>query len=208
VQKVSQSPHVTHIDVIPGNDAMAELATIHPTIVESDQKNIVEFARQGQIDWVIIGPEQPLIDGLADRLTEAGIDVFGPKQAAAQIEGSKSFAKHLMEKYQIPTATYREIETKTEALEYVETCELPVVLKKDGLAAGKGVIIAKTRQEAREAVDTLYPQEREKVVFEAFLEGEEFSVMTFVNGNYAVPFETIAQDHKRAFDNDQGPNTG
>lgn len=208
VQKVSQSPHVTHIDVIPGNDAMAELATIHPTIAESDQKTIVEFARQGQIDWVIIGPEQPLIDGLADRLTEAGIDVFGPKQAAAQIEGSKSFAKQLMEKYQIPTAAYREIETKTEALEYVETCELPVVLKKDGLAAGKGVIIAKTRQEALEAVDTLYPQEREKVVFEAFLEGEEFSVMTFVNGNYAVPFETIAQDHKRAFDNDQGPNTG
>ncbi|UXS67261.1 phosphoribosylamine--glycine ligase [Staphylococcus chromogenes] len=208
VQKVSQSPHVTHIDVIPGNDAMAELATTHPTIAESDQKTIVEFARQGQIDWVIIGPEQPLIDGLADRLTEAGIDVFGPKQAAAQIEGSKSFAKQLMEKYQIPTAAYREIETKTEALEYVETCELPVVLKKDGLAAGKGVIIAKTRQEALEAVDTLYPQEREKVVFEAFLEGEEFSVMTFVNGNYAVPFETIAQDHKRAFDNDQGPNTG
>lgn len=208
VQKVSQSPHVTHIDVIPGNDAMAELATTHPTIAESDQKTIVEFARQGQIDWVIIGPEQPLIDGLADRLTEAGIDVFGPKQAAAQIEGSKSFAKQLMEKYQIPTAAYREIETKTEALEYVETCELPVVLKKDGLAAGKGVIIAKTRQEAIEAVDTLYPQEREKVVFEAFLEGEEFSVMTFVNGNYAVPFETIAQDHKRAFDNDQGPNTG
>ncbi len=208
VQKVSQSPHVTHIDVIPGNDAMVELATTHPTIAESDQKTIVEFARQGQIDWVIIGPEQPLIDGLADRLTEAGIDVFGPKQAAAQIEGSKSFAKQLMEKYQIPTAAYREIETKTEALEYVETCELPVVLKKDGLAAGKGVIIAKTRQEALEAVDTLYPQEREKVVFEAFLEGEEFSVMTFVNGNYAVPFETIAQDHKRAFDNDQGPNTG
>lgn len=130
VQKVRQSPHVTHIDVIPGNDAMAELATIHPTIAESDQKTIVEFARQGQIDWVIIGPEQPLIDGLADRLTEAGIDVFGPKQAAAQIEGSKSFAKQLMEKYQIPTAAYREIETKTEALEYVETCELPVVLKK------------------------------------------------------------------------------
>lgn len=208
VQKVSQSSHVTHIDVIPGNDVMAELATIHPTIAESDQKTIVEFARQGQIDWVIIGPEQPLIDGLADRLSEAGIDVFGPKQAAAQIEGSKSFAKQLMEKYLIPTAAYREIETKTEALEYVETCELPVVLKKDGLAAGKGVIIAKTRQEALEAVDTLYPQEREKVVFEAFLEGEEFSVMTFVNGNYAVPFETIAQDHKCAFDNDQGPNTG
>ena len=208
VQKVKQSRHVTHIDVIPGNDAMIKEATIHPTIAESNHQAIVEFAQQHRIDWVIIGPEQPLIDGLADSLIDADIDVFGPKQAAAQIEGSKSFAKQLMEKYQIPTAAYREIETKTEALQYIQTCELPVVLKKDGLAAGKGVIIAKTRQQAKEAVEKLYPNEREKVVFEAFLEGEEFSVMTFVNGNYAVPFETIAQDHKRAFDHDKGPNTG
>lgn len=207
-QKLKQSKHVTHLDVIPGNDAMTAIATIHPEIAENDHEAILNFAKTNEIDWVIIGPEQPLTEGLTDLLSEAGISVFGPNKAAAQIEGSKAFAKALMEKYQIPTADYREIDSKTEAIKYVQDCELPIVLKKDGLAAGKGVIIAQTRQEALDAVDTLYPNENEKVVFETFLEGEEFSVMTFVNGSYAVPFETIAQDHKRAFDQDKGPNTG
>ncbi|UEX89483.1 phosphoribosylamine--glycine ligase [Staphylococcus ratti] len=207
-QKLKQSKHVTHLDVIPGNDAMTAIATIHPEIAENDHEAILNFAKTNEIDWVIIGPEQPLTEGLTDLLSESEISVFGPNKAAAQIEGSKAFAKALMEKYQIPTADYREIDSKTEALKYVQDCELPIVLKKDGLAAGKGVIIAQTRQEALDAVDTLYPNENEKVVFETFLEGEEFSVMTFVNGSYAVPFETIAQDHKRAFDQDKGPNTG
>lgn len=208
VHKLNQSKLVTHIDVIPGNDAMTSIANIHSEIAETNHDAILDFAKNHAIEWVIIGPEQPLTDGLADLLIEAGISVFGPNQAAAQIEGSKTFAKNLMKKYDIPTADYREINDKNEALNYVDTCALPVVLKKDGLAAGKGVIIAHTREEAVDAVHTLYPNDNDKVVFEAFLEGEEFSVMTFVNGDYAVPFETIAQDHKRAYDGDQGPNTG
>ena len=133
--------------------------------------------------------------------------MFGPGQDAAQIEGSKLFAKQLMDKYRIPTAEYKEVSSRNEALQYVETCDLPIVIKKDGLAAGKGVIIAFTRRRIRRG-QKIYQEEKGKVVFESYLEGEEFSLMTFVNGDYAVPFDCIAQDHKRAFDNDQGPNTG
>ena len=157
---------------------------------------------------MIIGPEQPLTEGLADKLNAKQIKVFGPNQAAAQIEGSKLFAKQLMQKYHIPTAEYKEISNKSDALNYIETCQYPIVLKKDGLAAGKGVIIAENYGEAEAAVHSLYPQELGTVVFEQFLEGEEFSLMTFVNGDYAVPFDCIAQDHKRAYDDDKGPNTG
>ncbi|QLK86948.1 phosphoribosylamine--glycine ligase [Staphylococcus sp. 17KM0847] len=207
-KKLNDSPLVTHVFAIPGHDAMAHVAEVHHEIAESDHDGILHFVQEYEIAWVVIGPEQPLTEGLADQLREAGVKVFGPNKAAAQIEGSKSFAKRLMAKYDIPTADYREIDNKDEALSYVESCELPVVLKKDGLAAGKGVIIAETRESAKEAVETLYPEQQSKVVFEQFLQGEEFSVMTFVNGDYAVPFDTIAQDHKRAFDNDEGPNTG
>ncbi|BAS46459.1 phosphoribosylamine--glycine ligase [Staphylococcus schleiferi] len=206
--KLNQSQLVSKVFAIPGNVAMNHVAEVHSEIAETEHDRIVEFAKDHQVEWVIIGPEQPLTGGLADLLRAEKIKVFGPNQDAAQIEGSKSFAKRLMEKYDIPTADYREINNKEEALAYIETCELPVVLKKDGLAAGKGVIIAETREQAQEAVDILYPEKESKVVFEQFLEGEEFSLMTFVNGDYAVPFDTIAQDHKRAFDQDQGPNTG
>ncbi|MBA8778102.1 phosphoribosylamine--glycine ligase [Staphylococcus schleiferi subsp. coagulans] len=206
--KLNQSQLVSKVFAIPGNVAMNHVAEVHSEIAETEHDRIVEFAKEHQVEWVIIGPEQPLTGGLADLLRAEKIKVFGPNQDAAQIEGSKSFAKRLMEKYDIPTADYREINDKEEALAYIETCELPVVLKKDGLAAGKGVIIAETREQAQEAVDILYPEKESKVVFEQFLEGEEFSLMTFVNGDYAVPFDTIAQDHKRAFDQDQGPNTG
>ncbi|UXR78946.1 MULTISPECIES: phosphoribosylamine--glycine ligase [unclassified Staphylococcus] len=207
-KKLNQSPLVERVFAIPGNDAMAHVAEVHAEIDENEHDKIVAFAESHGVSWVVIGPEQPLTEGLADRLREAGIKVFGPNKAAAQIEGSKSFAKQLMAKYDIPTADYQEIDSKTEALAYVEQCDLPVVLKKDGLAAGKGVIIAETREAARAAVETLYSEEVGKVVFEQFLQGEEFSLMTFVNGDYAVPFDTIAQDHKRAYDNDEGPNTG
>ncbi|MBA8761291.1 phosphoribosylamine--glycine ligase [Staphylococcus coagulans] len=206
--KLNQSQLVSKVFAIPGNVAMNHVAEVHSEIAETEYDRIVEFAKDHQVEWVIIGPEQPLTGGLADLLRAENVKVFGPNQDAAQIEGSKSFAKRLMEKYDIPTADYREINDKEEALAYIETCELPVVLKKDGLAAGKGVIIAETREQAQEAVDILYPEKESKVVFEQFLEGEEFSLMTFVNGDYAVPFDTIAQDHKRAFDQDQGPNTG
>ena len=187
---------------------MTHLAEVHTEIAETDHEAILQFVQQHHIEWVIIGPEQPLMDGLSNKLRDNHVKVFGPNKEAAQIEGSKSFAKRLMEKYDIPTADYKEIDNKTEALNYVNECELPIVVKKDGLAAGKGVIIANTRDEAIEAVEVLYPQEDGKVVFEQFLEGEEFSLMTFINGDYAVPFDCIAQDHKRAYDNDEGPNTG
>lgn len=208
VSKLHQSPLIEKLYAIPGNDAMTHLAEIHTEIAETDHKAILQFVHQHHIEWVIIGPEQPLIDGLSNKLRDNHVKVFGPNKEAAQIEGSKSFAKRVMEKYDIPTADYKEIDNKTEALNYVNDCELPIVVKKDGLAAGKGVIIANTRDEAIEAVEVLYPQEDGKVVFEQFLEGEEFSLMTFINGDYTVPFDCIAQDHKRAYDNDEGPNTG
>lgn len=208
VSKLHQSPLIEKLYAIPGNDAMTHLAEIHTEIAETDHKAILQFVHQHHIEWVIIGPEQPLIDGLSNKLRDNHVKVFGPNKEAAQIEGSKSFAKRVMEKYDIPTADYKEIDNKNEALNYVNDCELPIVVKKDGLAAGKGVIIANTRDEAIEAVEVLYPQEDGKVVFEQFLEGEEFSLMTFINGDYAVPFDCIAQDHKRAYDNDEGPNTG
>ena len=208
VSKLHQSPLIEKLYAIPGNDAMTHLAEVHTEIAETDHEAILQFVQQHHIEWVIIGPEQPLIDGLSNKLRDNDVKVFGPNKEAAQIEGSKSFAKRLMEKYDIPTADYKEIDNKTEALNYVNECELPIVVKKDGLAAGKGVIIANTRDEAIEAVEVLYPQEDGKVVFEQFLEGEEFSLLTFINGDYAVPFDCIAQDHKRAYDNDEGPNTG
>ena len=168
---------------------MVNIAEVHSEIAESDHQAILHFAQHNAIDWVIIGPEQPLIDGLADLLRNANIKVFG------------------QDKMPYSTAEYKEVSSRNEALQYVETCDLPIVIKKDGLAAGKGVIIAFTREDALEGVKNLSRRKR-KVVFESYLEGEEFSLMTFVNGDYAVPFDCIAQDHKRAFDNDQGPNTG
>ena len=206
--KLHQSPLVNELFAIPGNDAMSEIAQVQSDIAETDHDTIVSFAQEHDIDWTVIGPEQPLTEGLADKLEANDIKVFGPKKAAAQIEGSKLFAKQLMQKYDIPTAEYKEVKTKTEAQNYIQRCEYPIVLKKDGLAAGKGVIIANNLEEANEAVEKLYPEEDGIVVFEQFLEGEEFSLMTFVNGTYAVPFDCIAQDHKRAFDHDEGPNTG
>lgn len=207
-QKCKLSNTVEEVFVIPGNDAMSGVATVISNIKENNHKKIKEFVVNNDIEWVIIGPEQPLIDGLTDVLSETNAKVFGPNKEAAQLEGSKEFAKKIMDKYNIPTAEYETICSKEKALIYVEACPIPIVLKKDGLAAGKGVIVALTREEAREAVETLYTTDDEKVVFEEFLEGEEFSVMTFVNEEFAVPFDCIAQDHKRAYDGDKGPNTG
>lgn len=207
-QKCKLSNTVEEVFVIPGNDAMSGVTTVISNIKEDNHEKIKEFVVNNDIEWVIIGPEQPLIDGLTDVLSETNAKVFGPNKEAAQLEGSKEFAKKIMDKYNIPTAEYETICSKEKALTYVEACPIPIVLKKDGLAAGKGVIVALTREEARQAVETLYITDDEKVVFEEFLEGEEFSVMTFVNEEFAVPFDCIAQDHKRAFDADKGPNTG
>lgn len=206
--KLSQSSIVDQVHVIPGNEAMVHVAQIHTNIKENDHEAILDFVTNHQIEWVVIGPEQPLIDGLPDLLRNHQIKVFGPNSDAAQIEGSKAFAKRIMAKYDIPTAQYKEINNKEEALVFVETCDLPIVIKKDGLAAGKGVVIATKRDEAKEAVQQMFEEKSGTIVFEEFLEGEEFSLMTFVNGKRAVPFDCIAQDHKRAYDYDKGPNTG
>ncbi|ULG74979.1 phosphoribosylamine--glycine ligase [Macrococcus brunensis] len=206
--KLKQSERVDEVFVIPGNDAMVNVATVVSDIKETEHDQILNFAKEQGIEWVVIGPEQPLTEGLADVLTQAGIKVFGPNQKAAQIEGSKSFAKELMAKYDIPTAEYAVVTTKQEALDYLDSHPAPIVLKQDGLAAGKGVIVAMTHEEAVGAIELFYQNGDAEVVFEEFLAGEEFSLMVFVNDDFIIPFDVIAQDHKRAYDGDLGPNTG
>lgn len=206
-RKLGQSPRVTEVFVIKGNDAMAREATI-VDIAEDDHDAIVQFAQDNKIELVVVGPEQPLIDGLSDRLGAAGIKVFGPNSKAAQMEGSKDFAKVLMKKYDIPTASYETIDNKADALKYLEEKGTPIVIKYDGLAAGKGVVVAMDRETAVDAINDFYAEEGAKVVFEEYLEGEEYSLMVIVNDDFCIPFDTIAQDHKRAFDGDEGPNTG
>lgn len=166
--KLRQSPLIDQLHAIPGNDAMVNVAEVHTDIAESDHEAILNFVQENKIEWVVVGPEQPLIDGLPDKLRQTGVKVFGPNKDAAQIEGSKLFAKKIMQKYNIPTAEYKETNNKTDALAYVNHCDLPIVVKKDGLAAGKGVIIAETREDAIKAVETLYPEEHGEVVFEQF----------------------------------------
>ncbi|WJP98516.1 phosphoribosylamine--glycine ligase [Macrococcus bovicus] len=206
--KLKQSARVDEVFVIPGNDAMVNVATVVSAIKETEQDKIQAFALEHGVDWVVIGPEQPLTEGLADVLTAAGIKVFGPNKRAAQIEGSKSFAKELMAKYGIPTAAYQVVTTKEEALDYLASHPAPIVLKQDGLAAGKGVIVAMTHEEAVGAIEFFYQDGDAEVVFEEFLAGEEFSLMVLVNDDFIIPFDVIAQDHKRAYDGDLGPNTG
>ncbi len=206
-RKLAQSPRVTEVFVIKGNDAMAREATIID-IAEDDHDAIVQFAQDNTVELVVVGPEQPLIDGLSDRLDEAGIKVFGPNKKAAQMEGSKDFAKALMKRYDIPTASYETIDNKADALEYLDEKGTPIVIKYDGLAAGKGVVVAMDHDTAVDAINDFYAEAGAKVVFEEYLEGEEYSLMVLVNDDFCIPFDTIAQDHKRAFDHDEGPNTG
>ncbi|MBA4538239.1 phosphoribosylamine--glycine ligase [Bacillus aquiflavi] len=210
-RKVNESKHVEKVYVAPGNPGMGDVAEL-VSIDEQSQDQLVKFAKDKSIGLVIIGPENPLLDGLADRFHEAGIPVFGPNKKAALIEGSKSFAKQLMVKYNIPTAHYKTFTNYEEAKVYVEEHGAPIVIKADGLAAGKGVTVAFTKEEALQSLAEMMLDEKfgaasSTVVIEEFLSGEEFSLMAFVNGDIVVPME-IAQDHKRAFDGDKGPNTG
>lgn len=207
LRKLAQSPRVSEVFVIKGNDAMAREATL-VDIAEDDHVQIVQFAQDKNVSLVVVGPEQPLIDGLSDALKEAGIEVFGPNRQAAQMEGSKDFAKALMKKYDIPTARYETIDNKEDAMKYLDEKGTPIVIKYDGLAAGKGVVVAMDREMAIDAINDFYAEEGAKVVFEEYLEGEEYSLMVIVNDDFCIPFDTIAQDHKRAFDGDEGPNTG
>jgi phosphoribosylamine---glycine ligase len=195
----------------PGNPGMAKQATC-VSIKENDIDELIAFAKSNEIGLTFVGPEVPLLEGIVDRFTEAGLVIFGPREAAAQIEGSKSFAKNLMKKYGIPTASSQNFTSYDDALQYIREKGAPIVIKADGLAAGKGVIVATTLQEAEEGlyelmVDKRFGAASEKVVIEDFLEGEEFSLMSFVHDETVLPME-IAQDHKRAFDGDKGPNTG
>ena len=208
-RKLSESADVERVYVIPGNDGMEDVAT--PVSVKSDEDKS-EFARLMQIDLTVAGPETVLTEGLADKFAEAGLAFFGPSAAAARIEGSKQFAKALMKKYNIPTAAYETFSDKAAALAYVETQKFPLVIKADGLAAGKGVIIAQNLAEAKETIEDMmgngaFGGAGETVVIEEFMEGEEASVLAFCDGKTIIPMIS-SQDHKRIFDNDEGPNTG
>lgn len=209
--KLSQSPSVTEIFIAPGNVGMENLG-INVAIEESDTLGLIHFAKEKLIDLTVVGPEVPLLNGVVDAFQEAGLQIFGPSKAAALIEGSKSFAKDIMKKYGIPTAAYETFDSYEAARIYIESKGAPIVLKADGLAAGKGVVVAMTEKEALDAIHEMMAESKfgdasSKVVVEEFLEGEEFSFMAFVNGEKVYPM-VIAQDHKRAFDGDLGPNTG
>ena len=208
---IAGSPLCDRLYCAPGNAGIAGEAEC-VSIAAENIPAIVEFARREQIDFVVVGPETPLVLGLVDRLTEAGIKSFGPTASAAALEGSKSFMKDLCAKYGIPTAGYGRFTEVNAAKDFIRRKGAPIVVKADGLAAGKGVIIAETVAEAEAAVDSMltggqFGEAGEEVVIEEFLEGEEASFFALVDGDTALPLAS-AQDHKRAFDGDKGPNTG
>lgn len=203
---LAASEQCTQLFCAPGNPGMARLGTIVP-VGDSDVEAMTAFAVQEGIDLAVIGPESALAAGMADALTEAGIRVFGPTQAAAQVESSKDFAKRIMEKYHIPTAAYRTFDTAEAARAWVKEQGAPIVIKEDGLKAGKGVTVAMDLDTALEALDAAFAQEGGRVVIEEYLEGFEYSLIALVHEGLVVPLET-AQDHKRVGDGDTGPNTG
>ena len=209
--KAAQSASVEKVYCVPGNPGIAQIAECVPMDI-ADNDALVAFALENKIDLTIVGPEVPLANGVVDAFRAKGLAIFGPTQAAAQIEGSKSFAKDLMKKYGIPTAAF-EVFTEAEAAKaYIVEQGAPIVIKADGLAAGKGVVVAMTLDEALEAVDMMmcdqaFGSAGWQVVVEEFLTGEEASILTFCDGTTIVPMIS-SQDHKRAYDNDEGPNTG
>ena len=208
--KLTQSLHCDELYCAPGNAGIADLATCVP-IDPMDNAAIVAFCREKNIDFVVVGPEQPLVNGLVDALEAAGFDAFGPTQAAAQLEGSKGFTKDLCAEYDIPTAAYQRFNNAPKAKMYVRQQGAPIVIKADGLAAGKGVVVAETVEEACEAIDACFEgsfgEAGAEVVVEEFLQGEEASLFAICDGQTAVLMGT-AQDHKRVGDGDTGPNTG
>ena len=211
IKKLKESEKVEKIYAAPGNGGIARDAEIVNISAEEKEK-MVEFAVSNGIDYCVVAPDNPLVDGFVDALEVAGIKCFGPKANAAIIEGSKVFSKDLMKKYNIPTAQYETFNNKEKALEYIETCAIPVVVKADGLALGKGVIIAMTRDEAVDAVksimeDKVFGASGNNIVIEEFLTGPEVSVLSFTDGKTVVPMVS-SMDHKRALDNDEGLNTG
>ncbi|WP_114395906.1 phosphoribosylamine--glycine ligase [Oleisolibacter albus] len=209
--KLKQSPLCTGLWCAPGNAGIADVATCVPLSAE-DVPGLVRFARETGIDFVVVGPEQPLVLGLVDALRAAGIKAFGPTGAAAAIEGSKGFMKDLCARHGVPTAAYGRFTDPDAAKAFIRAQGAPIVVKTDGLAAGKGVIICQTVAEALAAIDSIMLDKQfgaagAEVVVEEFLDGEEASFFALCDGNTAIPLGG-AQDHKRAFDGDQGPNTG
>ena len=209
--KVAQSKKVDKIYCAPGNAGISEVAECVP-IGAMEFDKLVAFAKEKEIDLTVIGMDDPLVGGIVDVFEKEGLRVFGPRKNAAILEGSKAFSKDLMKKYNIPTAAYETFTDPEKALEYLETAKMPIVLKADGLALGKGVLICQTLEEAKEGVKTLMMDKKfgsagDEIVIEEFMTGREVSVLSFVDGNI-VKIMSSAQDHKRAKDGDQGLNTG
>lgn len=211
IKKIKENKDVEKIYALPGNGGMAKDAEL-VDIGATDIEKAVLFAVENKIDYAVVAPDDPLVLGMVDALEEKGIPCFGPRKNAAIIEGSKVFSKDLMKKYNIPTAQYEVFTDADEALKYVESCPIPTVVKADGLALGKGVIIAMTREEAKNAVvsimkDKQFGKSGDSIVIEEFLTGPEVSVLSFTDGKTVVPMIS-SMDHKRAGDNDTGLNTG
>lgn len=209
--KVAKSKLIERVIVAPGNDGMKPVADC-VDIDENDHEALIVFAQKEDVDLTIIGPEQPLAEGIVNKFQDAGLKVFGPTKEAAIIEGSKSFSKDFMRKYSIPTSNSAAFTSYEEAKAYIEEHGAPIVIKADGLAAGKGVTVAMTLEEALKSLDEMmlkgkFAEASAKVVIEEYLEGEEFSLMAFVRGEDVYPM-VVSQDHKRAFDGDEGSNTG
>ncbi len=211
IKKLKENKEITEIFALPGNGGMKDDATL-VDIGAKDIEAQVEFAKAKGIDYAVVAPDDPLVLGAVDALSEAGIPCFGPNKRAAIIEGSKVFSKNLMKKYGIPTAEYEVFNNKEDALKYLETAPIPTVIKADGLALGKGVIIAETREAAKNAVismmeDKVFGDSGNNIVIEEFLTGPEVSVLSFTDGETVVPMVS-SMDHKRALDGDKGLNTG
>ena len=211
IKKLRENPNITELYALPGNGGIAADA-ICVAIGAKEIEKIAAFARENAIDYAVVAPDDPLVLGCVDALEAEGVRCFGPRANAAIIEGSKVFSKNLMKKYGIPTARYETFDNMQSALDYLETAPIPTVIKADGLALGKGVVIAMTRQEARDAVVSMMQDKKfgasgERIVIEEFLEGPEVSVLAFTDGKSMVPMVS-SMDHKRAGDGDTGLNTG
>ena len=211
VWKVAQSPKVSKIYCAPGNAGISEQATLVP-IKANDLSGLLKFALKEKIDLTVVGPEEPLTQGIVDFFTSNSLSIFGPSKKAAEIEGSKVFAKEVMKKYHIPTASFEVFDNRKEAVSYIRKHDTPIVVKADGLAAGKGVIICKTIEEAIQSVDQImiekiFKEAGNRVVIEECLMGEEASFIAFTDGKKILPMAS-SQDHKAVFNRDQGPNTG
>ena len=211
IKKLKENKDIEEIFALPGNGGMKDDATL-VNIGAKDIDGIVNFAKENKIDFAVVAPDDPLVLGAVDALEAIGVPCFGPRKNAAIIEGSKVFSKNLMKKYGIPTAQYEVFDDMEKALSYLDTAPIPTVIKADGLALGKGVIIAMTRDEAKDAVrsmmeNKIFGESGSRVVIEEFLEGPEVSVLSFTDGTVVVPMIS-SMDHKRAHDNDEGLNTG